>query len=60
MNSTEQLRVYDNAGHDFFAWSNQKRFFDNIKTNLEGSESGAFAFFSSSVLTIGLAIIHLF
>ena len=52
INTTQQLRSYENAGHDFFTWSNQKRFFDNLMSNVEGSESGALALISSSVLTI--------
>ena len=33
--------MYVNAGHDFFTWSNQKRFMDNVMSNMSGSASGA-------------------
>jgi len=38
---TKQLRFYPNAGHDFFSWSNQQAFVQNILTNLTGATSGA-------------------
>ena len=41
MPAVSQLRVYVNAGHDFFTWSNQKRFMDNVMSNMSGSASGA-------------------
>ena len=38
---TKQLRVYENADHEFFTWSNQQGFVNNVLTNLSVSKSAA-------------------
>ena len=38
---TKQLRIYENADHDFFTWSNQMSFANNVLSNIEGSASAA-------------------
>ena len=51
-NVIKQNRVYLNAGHDFFTWSNQMSFVSNLKSNLGNSASGATAMLLQSFMTI--------
>ena len=51
-NVVVQNRVYLNAGHDFFTWSNQMGFTSNLKNNLGNSASGAIAALLKGFMTI--------
>ena len=55
--ATKQLRVYANADHEFFTWSNQMGFLDNVMVNVSGSASSAVAGFVAS--TLGLTALTL-
>ena len=55
--ATKQLRVYENADHEFFTWSNQQGFHFNVLQNIQGAASAAFQahIFSAGVTALALA-----
>ena len=54
---TKQLRIYENADHDFFTWSNQVGFANNVLSNIEGSASAAVSNVVISTAVISFALL---